>query len=552
MLCTKPTHFVYHGVEIPLLNGDPVAESFIKDFGLSNSDGNPDKLSDTEIKNDPALKEIETEKLDALLGRYYERIEASFHKVTHLSSQDFHRRPKEKMRALMERWPSPQHGIRSMVEQTEERQSLPEEDSLNTLSIYESLYSRRQTMGTPAPSSPTLADKICIAETELGRKDWETHFATLCLQKNPLSCDEIKYVALTLTHRCLATKPIQQALKILWNYDEEIRQVAKVIAQQHPELKSSNIRLLLYSILILEATELRPHDIWQDVSACNWEEDGIGVCNFADQIETVVFETPHKIYKDNALKKGIKKYIFNSPPSLLHQWAWRIASSREETHRKKQGFGLGQIILGLALKAANDPEAFEPFVRAGLLAPEQFASEKAVLNTILNPETFIYAKGLTLNYAITYLKRTRLKESEAAFPSDSGSFITDDVTARELTLLASAEIMIRFPDESTPIISAEEVNQSRIEHTLTGLQDEVSRLFLTAYLLEEQPDTPSLTMIPTASMDLLDAGAGYWDRSFGYIGGPKAQNFVDESAQYFHWVPPGTWYHLNLSSLNQN
>lgn len=494
-------------------------------------------------------------------------IEGQAVEICPVPRSEFEHRSSQQITDLFEKAPRHPHGIRSMALQDPSitpRMWTPSEQA-QVIDIYRRLYERPFCIDDT--SLPRLQSAyLCYAEVSPEGTTGQRPFVRLCLGENRLDCQPSRNLYLNLTDICFPFDHVAAALRILIPYDDQITAVAELIGRQNPELKASNIRLFLYSSLLMEIAFLRPHDIWQDVSACGWVSDSpfSDECGFADKIDAVIEDPVYTLYDslrtdelerayqrawsscslfsgwrfsvdDCASRKGIRQFVYNSRPTWRHRLAWRLASRRPETHRTRQGFGAGQIILGYAMAAARDPEVFTPFVRKGLLTRDQFDSEEDALNTIISPETFIYAKGLAFHFALIHLKRTLFSNPSVAFPSDAGFFIPNDQTARELALLATAESEARFPDEDNPgHLSAEKIRQENLDMLLTNDQHTLFRLFMVASLLGEVPDTPGLSMIAEEANNLRRQGVGMTLTAdlMGAFGISSGNDL------FFHWVPP--------------
>lgn len=138
---------------------------------------------------------------------------------------------------------------------------------------------------------------------------------------------------------------------------------------------------------------------------------------------------------------------FDLPLKGVLSWlVWR-GGSHWGASMKSQGYGPGQIILGLALKAAQEPGLLDHY--SPHLTPEDFVSNRLALRAILDPQKVVFVKALTFDYALTKLKSSLYQEKpQVTWPLDAGCPLEDRKEARQIALLVHAHFLIMFPEIS--------------------------------------------------------------------------------------------------------
>ncbi|MDO8462415.1 MAG: hypothetical protein Q7S98_06130 [Deltaproteobacteria bacterium] len=494
----------------------------------------------------------------------------------------FWSRPSERIRQLLDQAPTQSLGVHSMMTETDGETMENPLLRPDVIEIYRRLYERPYSVN-PLWNASFPSDIICETRISAYGHPSDGDYSQLCVGESPNHCTQELGIRLDIQPYCAQVETFGSFLEILHPYDDQIWAAAHLVANLH-NMKPANVYLTFYASFLQEMTHLEPHDIWQDVSACTWAGDLWGdECSFSDRIDETLFNSAYAMYDDplvTALRQfhsddaahdcsflpqlyfwkdktpkncaddpAVRDNISSLRPDWERRMIWRVASMKEKTDRHKQGFGPGQVILGYALKAAQDPEVFQPFVEAGFLTPDNFKNDEAAMRTVLDPETFVFAKALTINLALTHLERTDFYDPEVAFPSNYGYLIPNAATAREVALLVEAENDARFPDENP--YGDDPSSSFQKENLINNNQDTVIRLALVSYLLGVELETPGLSFQADSTAEIFRKGARLAVDNpdiFAY-GRAGIYSMTEGNRTYLHWAPPAEWEPIDSNAV---
>jgi hypothetical protein len=257
--------------------------------------------------------------------------------------------------------------------------------------------------------------------------------------------------------------PIYSLVK---HFSSDLDKAAAILHEHHPHIHEENLRMQLYSRMGSELNALDFEDPWQDRGAAAYSGADID------------FKMPLKGKEVGVLKNGD---VFDAP--------WRLGSELVVA-MEHQGFGPMQVILGLAIEAASDPEVLAHY--EGELSAEDFVDNKAALKTILENPVFVYA--LCYDYVLTKLERTVFKDPAVRRPRSSIPHLQDDQASREFALVHTASMLVAYPEK--------DVEAKNIVLSTGGLGME----YIWAKVFEIQPNYPSLRLFELAGPPMPDHG----------------------------------------------
>jgi hypothetical protein len=194
---------------------------------------------------------------------------------------------------------------------------------------------------------------------------------------------------------------------------------------------------------------------------------------------------------------------------------WRAASFTRKYQLDRQGLGPNQVIMGLAKRAADNPETLARY--APYLVPEDFADDEAAVCTLLDPKKSAVTRVMIYDYVLGGLLAGPFSDPRVRLPVDYAPYISDPKTAREYSLLYLTLHLTMFPENDTNAMrvlaaptkplyndlfimgevfgfSPELPGLLRIRYDLDGQQ---------VYLLTADPSHEDLSMVAYANYNVL-------------------------------------------------
>lgn len=204
-----------------------------------------------------------------------------------------------------------------------------------------------------------------------------------------------------------------------------------ILDKHHPDITLGNLGSFLASSFVMEIAALQREDVIQDVAVCR--------------------------AVDCAVREGYQRLF----PTLLEQfWGepigwwngigdllmWELGSLFV-SGKENQGYGIGQIISGLAMEAAADKELLRDY--RPHLSESDFKDFDSTLRAIMDPKKVVFVKALTLDYTTKKAERGLFSPPvNLTMPIDRACPTTNRKTAREVVLLFGALRFMAFPESA--------------------------------------------------------------------------------------------------------